>query len=200
MVLGGQQKPMISREIVQTSLENYLKLFPDEKKELSLFSEQVLSGDDIFSRKNFTGHVTASGLVISPDKPDKKVLAIFHNTLQKYLQPGGHVEMSDQSLEGAAQREIVEETGLQNPILHSWHGKSGSPLLIDAHPIPENKGKQEDAHYHHDFLFVFSTEDATVSLDQNEVSGFMWRDINTVLQNDSNMAKALRKMKEFEIL
>ena len=188
---------MISKETAKNLFEKYVSLFPEEKENFSVLLEQMQSEENIFSRKNFRGHITASGLVVSSDG---KVLAIFHNKLQKYLQPGGHIESDDKSLEYAAQREVIEEAGLQNIILHSWHKEFGSPILIDTHPIPENTGKQEDAHHHHDFMFIFSTENTNVSLDQDEVSHFTWTDIDTVLKGDSNMAKALKKMQKLGIV
>ena len=188
---------MISKEAVKISFENYLAIFPEEESFFSLLIEQIQLNEDTFSRKNFRGHITASGLVISSNK---KVLAIFHNKLQKYLQPGGHIENTDESLEDSAQREVFEEAGLNAIKLHPWHSKTRSPILIDTHPIPENMNKQEDAHYHHDFMFIFSTENIDISLDQNEVSDFKWTDIDLVIQDESNMARAIRKMKEFAIL
>jgi 8-oxo-dGTP pyrophosphatase MutT (NUDIX family) len=188
---------MISKEVVKNVCGKYVSLFPQEKETPSFLSEQIQSNEDMFSRKNFHGHITASGLVVSLDR---KVLAIFHNKLQKYLQPGGHIEKEDRSFECAARREVIEEAGLQNIILHPWHKKFGSPILIDTHPIPENVEKQEDAHCHHDFMFVFSTKNTNVSLDHNEVSHFTWIDIDTVIQGDSNISKALKKMQKLGIV
>lgn len=188
---------MIVKEDAKILFDNYLSLFPEEKKKFSLLLEQMQSDEDIFSRKNFRGHITASGLVISPER---KVLALFHKKLQRYLQPGGHIENEDRDLENSAKREVIEEAGLNDIKLHPWHKKTGSPILIDTHPIPENEKKQEDAHYHHDLMFIFFTEKGSVSLDQNEVSDFIWTDIDTVLEDNSNIAKALKKMKELGIV
>lgn len=184
---------MIVKEEAKILLDTYLSIFPEEKNNFSLLLEQMQSDEDIFSRKNFRGHITASGLIISPER---KVLALFHKKLQKYLQPGGHIENEDQNLEYSAKREVIEEAGLDGIVLHPWHKKTRSPIFIDTHSIPENKNKQEGAHYHHDFLFIFSAQNESVLLDQNEVSDFVWMDMDSIFEDDSNIAKALKKMKK----
>ena len=76
------------------------------------------------------GHFTASGFVISPD--GDSVLLIHHGKLDRWLQPGGHIEAEDMSVEIAARREVIEETGI-NGLRHVGPGL----LRIDAHGIPE---------------------------------------------------------------
>ena len=144
------------KDNIKKYLDRYLELFPDEKKDLTLLLEQVAGELSCIDRKNFVGHVTASGLVLSKDK---KVLVIFHNILKRYLQPGGHLEKEDKNLVQAAQREILEETGLQNCSLDEWCLNNQAPFLIDTHHIPANPKKDEAEHFHHDFLFLFSYED-----------------------------------------
>jgi len=76
------------------------------------------------------GHFTASGFVASPD--GSSLLLIHHGKLDRWLQPGGHFEEIDASVEAAAKREVLEETGVGNLT------RIGSALVrIDAHPIPE---------------------------------------------------------------
>src|SRR3990167_7047097 len=96
---------------MKEQLTNYLRIFPDEENLLSSLIKQVSKNQNIFSRRNFEGHITASGLVISSDK---KVLVVFHNKLQKFLQPGGHIEKDDKNIIFSAMREVKEETNLNN--------------------------------------------------------------------------------------
>jgi 8-oxo-dGTP pyrophosphatase MutT (NUDIX family) len=109
-----------------------------------------------FSRSTFDpGHVTASGVVLAPARD--RVLLVFHRRLQRWLQPGGHVEPEDRDLVEAARREVVEETGvIPNPRV--------TPVLIgvDVHPIPPRY--DEPAHWHHDLVFRFvSGEDDRIA-------------------------------------
>jgi 8-oxo-dGTP pyrophosphatase MutT (NUDIX family) len=87
------------------------------------------------------GHFTASGFVASPD--GESLLLIHHGKLGRWLQPGGHFEAIDLSVEDAARREVLEETGINDLT------RVGSTLVrIDAHPIPERE--PEPAHTHFD--------------------------------------------------
>jgi len=101
---------------------------------------------DPFSRKIYTpGHVTCTGVVLSPKK--KRVLLVHHNRLDRWLLPGGHCESDDASAAAVAQREVIEETGADLA--------SAEPSLvgIDVHPIPGNN--KEPMHLHHDLIFSF---------------------------------------------
>jgi 8-oxo-dGTP pyrophosphatase MutT (NUDIX family) len=92
------------------------------------------------------GHVTASGLVLSED--GSAVLLVFHERLQRWLQPGGHLEPVDATIAEAARREVREETGVVlSPV--------DAPVLagMDVHEIPAARG--EPRHKHHDLMFRF---------------------------------------------
>src|SRR4051812_12468557 len=66
---------------------------------------------DVFSRSHFVpGHFTASAFILSPDR--KALLLIHHLKLDRWLQPGGHVEADDVDVLAAARREVEKEVGL----------------------------------------------------------------------------------------
>ncbi len=85
------------------------------------------------------GHFTASAFVVSPD--EASLLLIHHAKLARWLQPGGHIEHHDATVEAAARREVLEETGL---------GKLrvlGTGLIrIDVHEIPERSSEPKHMH------------------------------------------------------
>jgi 8-oxo-dGTP pyrophosphatase MutT (NUDIX family) len=56
-------------------------------------------------------HVTASVVVL--DERDQQVLLVHHARSGRWQFPGGHCERTDVSLEAAARREVLEETGHQ---------------------------------------------------------------------------------------
>jgi 8-oxo-dGTP pyrophosphatase MutT (NUDIX family) len=100
-----------------------------------------------FSRSQFIpGHITTTGVVLHPDC--EAVLLIYHRRLERWLLPGGHVELEDMRIFDAARREVLEETGAQLP------PEPDPPMVgIDVHGIPPNK--REPLHYHHDLIFGF---------------------------------------------
>lgn len=75
------------------------------------------------------GHLTASALVIDPERG--KVLLTLHRKLRMWLQMGGHCEEQDATLEAAALREATEESGITGLTL-----LPGGPVRLDRHPIP----------------------------------------------------------------
>ena len=166
----------------------YLEKYFDESECLNLLSEQIKDKEDLISRKNFRGHITASGLVLFQNK----ILLIFHNKLQKYIQPGGHCDEEDFSILDVAKREVLEETGLRTEI---YGKKFSEPLYIDSHKIPENEKKGEQEHFHHDFLFLLKPLTEKVLLDKTEVSDYRWVDLDYDFK-DREIKNAVKKLLE----
>ncbi len=96
------------------------------------------------------GHITASAVVWSPGM--QQFLLVFHQRLGRWLQPGGHVEPGDVNPWHTAQRETMEETGVEAI-------PGNEPLLIgvDVHDIPP--AKDEPAHQHFDLAFLFQARE-----------------------------------------
>ena len=81
----------------------------------------------------------------------------------------------------AALRELKEETGKSASDFTYIALDPKKPLVpfnIDSHHIPENPKKQEDAHLHHDFGYLFVADGIEeVEIDPNESNGFHWINI-----------------------
>lgn len=106
-----------------------------------------------FSREHYDpGHVTVSAVVLAPD--GRSVLLVYHQRLERWLQPGGHIEPADGTFTAAARREVREETGLDVLL--------DAPRLVglDVHAIPQ--ADDEPPHLHHDFMFCFTAADAAI--------------------------------------
>jgi 8-oxo-dGTP pyrophosphatase MutT (NUDIX family) len=148
----------------------YLSRHPREAERLRVFTDFLAENNDLFSRKNFNGHITTSAVVFNEDR--NRILLIVHRTLGRILQPGGHFE-GDDSLAASAAREVLEETGV---IVEPHPSASGDhPVDIDAHWMPANAKKQEDGHWHFDFRYLFtSSHSHKFSLQEEEVSGCGW--------------------------
>jgi 8-oxo-dGTP pyrophosphatase MutT (NUDIX family) len=104
------------------------------------------------SRDQARAHFTASAFVV--DEPVARVCLVAHAKLERLLQPGGHIEPTDISLEAAALREAREETRLEL----AFHPTAPRPFDLDIHEIPERPG--EPTHFHLDvrYLLVGSGE------------------------------------------
>jgi 8-oxo-dGTP pyrophosphatase MutT (NUDIX family) len=140
-------------------------------KVLPRLREQLAQPQPMFARSNMTGHITASGLVLTPTV---EVLLVAQLGLGKWLQPGGHVDADDTEIWQAAAREIREETGV-SAVLHPGHAAhGGQPADIDTHAMPARPEKGEGAHWHHDCLFVFVTERTAIERQVSEVSAVCW--------------------------
>jgi 8-oxo-dGTP pyrophosphatase MutT (NUDIX family) len=98
------------------------------------------------SRDQARAHFTASALVI--DAQCARVCLVEHAKLGRLLQPGGHVEPDDESVEAAALREATEETALEL----DFHPAAPRPFDLDIHEIPERPGKP--AHFHLDIRYL----------------------------------------------
>ena len=113
---------------------------------IELLTEKV----NPFDRTDYDpGHITASAIVLSPD--GASVVLVNHVRVGRWIQPGGHVEPDDPTLEQAARREVGEETGLTLPAI-----ASPSLVRVDVHEIPAFKN--EPGHLHHDLTFGFRAD------------------------------------------
>jgi len=121
------------------------------------------SGDSTDRNRFSPGHFTASGFVVSPD--GSSLLLIHHRRLDRWLQPGGHIDPEDTSPIVAAAREVTEETGVVvEPILPDL-------IDLDIHSIPSRA--PEPAHEHFDLRFAFLALNETL-VAADEVHDAVW--------------------------
>jgi 8-oxo-dGTP pyrophosphatase MutT (NUDIX family) len=99
-----------------------------------------------FSRDEPAAHFTASAFVV--DETYAQTCLVEHAKLGGLLQPGGHLEESDESLEAAALREAREETALDV----EFHPRAPRPFDLDVHEIPPVG--DEGTHWHLDVRYL----------------------------------------------
>jgi 8-oxo-dGTP pyrophosphatase MutT (NUDIX family) len=139
------------------------------------------------SRRQFDpGHLTASAFVLSPERD--AVLLILHKKLGIWVQPGGHIEPDDASIEAAARRELAEEVGLVLP-----EGAEAEIFDLDIHAIPARKDEPEHEHFDVRFCFVARTRDFSAS---DEVVEARWVRLSQIEQTtrDESVLRAVRKL------
>ncbi len=161
----------------------YLSLYPHEIERQKSFKDFIehAAFEDLYHRKNFNGHITASAFIV--DRNQAQMLLIRHKRLNRWLQPGGHVDYTDASILAAAFRETFEETNIDKRDLE-WISPPfpfNVPADIDSHVIPENESKQEKEHVHHDFRFLFLHKgEKNVQINPVEITHYQWQDIRTL--------------------
>jgi len=120
---------------------------------------------DPFDRHDYSpGHFTASAFVLHPE--GDRILVIHHAKLGIWVQPGGHIDPEDESIIGAAAREVTEETGVSalEPVL---------PGLVDIDIHVFAGHGDQPRHLHHDLRFAFVAGDAALA-PTSEVGEAVW--------------------------
>lgn len=157
-------------------VDRYLALHPDERRKLERLRHLLATTADArarIARRNFVGHVTASGFVV--DQTRKTLALVYHKGLAMYVQPGGHLEPTDNTPLDGARREIREEIGLTALTYLPVTTDPLVPVDIDSHYIPPNPSKDEAEHWHHDFRYLFLCEDVQrATVDEAEVAHLQW--------------------------
>lgn len=112
------------------------------------------AGPQVIRRDHFApGHFTASAFVADPSL--QRLLLVRHRKLQRWLQPGGHIEAADADPRAAARREAAEECDLRPDQLDDCAPLGATLLDIDVHDIPAIGS--EPAHQHFDLRFLFTS-------------------------------------------
>jgi len=162
----------------------------DDRERGYLASMKTLleAGDRAWSRDHVTpGHFTASAFVLSPQRD--ALLLILHQKLELWLQPGGHVEPTDVSLEAAARREAAEEVGLEAlDLLHP------GIFDVDVHAIPPFGDQPAHQHFDVRFLFGAARRDLRPASDAMDARWVPLDDVADA-QSDESVMRALRRLR-----
>jgi 8-oxo-dGTP pyrophosphatase MutT (NUDIX family) len=161
-----------------------------EREHLARMTALLDVAGDPFERDHFApGHFTASAFVLAPD--GDALLLIRHPKLNRWLQPGGHVEASDRDLLAAARRELREEVGLADLPL-----AAPSVFDVDVHAIPALG--REPEHEHFDVRFLFRAASLALPLDDDteakEARWFALAELAAGASDDASVLRAARKL------
>lgn len=118
--------------------------------------------DDALLRTCADAHFTGSALVV--EEGTERFILLFHTKLQKWLQPGGHVD-GNANLASSALREASEETGI-----------SGLRVVVPAVDldIHEVRPPSEPPHLHLDIRFVVLAPSGSVPVGNHESRELRW--------------------------
>jgi 8-oxo-dGTP pyrophosphatase MutT (NUDIX family) len=138
-----------------------LKGYEDQSELCQAYLDHLEAHPDGIWKACHAGHITASALVIDPERD--RVLLTLHRKLGRWLQMGGHCEPEDGTLEAAALREAVEESGIAGLTL-----LPGGPVRLDRHPIPP------PCHRHLDVQYAVSAPSGAVQEISDESLDLRW--------------------------
>ena len=142
---------------------NIVRSLAVESAEQEALQQRILdfcaAHPDALYRSCLDGHLTGSALVVDPSR--NATLLIHHAKLDRWLQPGGHVD-GNGDLAASALREALEEVGIEGL-------EVCEPAIdLDIHAIPERG--DEPAHLHLDVRFlVIAPPDAAATINHESL-------------------------------
>lgn len=170
---------------ILSALKEYQPLDTKEDESRIRIRELVASDPAFCNRNNFEAHITASAWITSKDKD--QALLLHHKKLDIWVQPGGHIEPEDKTLEAACRRELEEETGLTDAVL-----VMPGIFDIDIHHIPARKSDLD--HFHFDIRLWFESETMAIQL-SDEAHDLAWFDLDKIKQvtQDESVLRMVEK-------
>lgn len=175
----NQNKPILLEE-----LKNYHAFDDLEVGHLRKTLRWLIEDASPYSRDNIKGHITASAILTNIDF--SQVLLIYHQKLQRWLQPGGHCELDlDLSPWDSALRELSEEANIKIPTVTSLQKQI---FDIDVHEV----GNKDNAHLHYDLRYLFQLKD----LGNWKENGILkWHSVSSLSENpDESLSRFARKL------
>ena len=142
---------------------------------------------DLFSRYHYDpGHVTAGAAVLSPTRD--AVLLIHHKRLDIWIEPGGHVDPTDESPFEAAMRETIEETGVEG-----LQTIVDGLFDVDVHPIPAAASEPRHQHFNLVYAFVATSQELQAA---DEVHDARWQPLERIAEvtADKAVLRVARKL------
>ena len=134
-----------------TRLQGYRPATRTEQAHKTRMLNLLRNSGSPFNRLAFSpGHFTVSAAIVAPETGR---IALIHNRhLNRWLQPGGHVEPGDADTAATAVREAQEELGL---VLDS---SQAHMVDLDVHSIPALA--EWPRHLHFDIRYAFWHQEA----------------------------------------
>ena len=151
------------------ALKQYRPWNEQEDRDRAELLRRLQSGENLYTRNNVAGHLTASAWVVSPDR--RQVLMAYHNLYNAWSWLGGHAD-GDRNLLAVAIREVQEESGLETvrPVLPDIY--SLEILTVDGH---EKRGVYVSSHLHLNVTYLLEADPAApVRRKPDENSAVAW--------------------------
>ncbi len=173
------------------NLNNHPSFDVTESAHLACIRQFVKANSDVFwQRTTAQGHVTGSAFVVNA--AGTHTLLLHHAKLNRWVQPGGHLDAADASPAHGALREATEETGI---LLLSLHSQSLFDVDVHAIPARNKNGMNEAAHLHYDARYLVIADENKVQI-SDESLGFRWVLLRELAEgaNESGLVRMAKKM------
>jgi len=171
---------------ILSQVKNYEPDSLAEKKYKNQIFNFLVNYKDDYLRTNSKGHLTASAWIINYNRD--KVLLHYHNSLDKWIQLGGHLE-KEELIQEAALREAREESGL-----NSLSIMEQKIFDLDVHKIPASDEQAE--HFHYDLRILMEANSEEELEKSSESKSLKWIDLNKVdnYVREESVLRMLRKI------
>lgn len=177
---------MISRTDCQLLLNQHQPADSAESADTERALDLVQKQDKFWQADNMQSHLTASCWILNPARD--AVLLLHHRKLDRWLQPGGHIEEEDSSWLSAALREAREETGIE-----SFNLIQNSIFDFDIHKIAARGEIPEHQHFDARFLLQANSSELVISTESNDLRWFSFSEAAVILEGDQVMQRMLLK-------
>lgn len=181
---GGERTGRLLADLAEAHLDGLAIERPEiDRPEIQRLRHFLASGGDVCSPERFVpGHVTGSAFVVAPE--GGAVALVMHRTIRRWVQPGGHVEPGDRSVEETARRETAEEIGLTDIELLGL-------IDVDIHQFPEVAARPGHLHFDVRYLYRCRTGSPLVG---DGVSAVRWVPFAEALGMDDSVARAVGRI------
>lgn len=169
---------------IREDIENYVPYNEQEERDKEQLLNFMDSFDDVLTRNNIFGHLTASAFVVNKERT--KMVVVYHIINDGWIYPGGHAD-GEEDLLSVAVREVEEETGLKVKVLDDKiYAIQSAPVIGHV-----KRGKYVSAHLHLDVLYIMEADDSIpLVFREDESKGVKWVPFEDV--SDETMCNFIR--------
>ena len=173
----NSQKPNILPEWAEIIVRFSPRDGREEREKAMILELAAQYGDGILSRESDFAHMTASSIIVSPDR--KRTLMAFHKIYNSWAWTGGHAD-GESDFEAIARREAQEETGIMN-----LRRLGDGPASLEILPVWAHikRGKHVGSHLHLNVSYLFEADESLpLRIAQDENSAVGWIEVDKLCQ------------------
>ncbi|MGX8795002.1 NUDIX hydrolase [Fusibacter sp. JL298sf-3] len=163
-------------ELVKTVF-NYTPVNEQEERDKASMLSFLAVHQDVLTRRNVVGHVTASAWIVNPAR--SKVLMIHHNLYKSWAWTGGHADGNPALLEVAI-KEALEETGVTEVRPVNTAPFSVEVLTVEGHV---KNGAFVSPHLHFNVTYLLEADESSaLAIKADENSAVSWFELDEAVE------------------